>query len=388
MGDIPPCPLFLSIILFYSPPFHRGHPPGCNFTLPALDFLIILKYNSPMTDYYKTLGVNKKASLTEIKKTYRKLARKYHPDLNPGDKVSEKMFKDINEAYEVLKDPEKRKQYDTFGTVGRNFRKGKGAYNFDGFDFTTTGSSSFGDIFETIFGGGSAHAYAQNKQHRRPEQGEDLRYAMNLSFEDAAHGLETPIQIVRKEVCTACSGKGIDRDVSKVTCPRCSGSGQIQKQTSFMKFATTCPSCGGNGNIPGKNCDACGGDGQVDKVSKIKVHIPAGVSNNSKVKISNKGNAGRFAGPIGDLIISINVMNHKFFKRNGTNLEIQLPITYMEAALGAKVQVPTLEGTTVLKIPPGTSSSHKLRLKGKGIMNPKTKSKGDMIIEIKIVPHC
>ena len=339
-----------------------------------------------MIDYYKTLGVSKKASLSEIKKAYRKLARKYHPDLNPGDKISEKMFKEVSEAYEVLKDPAKRKQYDMFGVVGRNFRKGKGAYNFDGFDFTSPGSSSFGDIFQTIFGSGGAHAHAQEKQFRQPEQGEDLRYSMNLSFIDAARGLETPIQVVKKETCTQCGGKGIKRDSSKVTCPACDGSGQLRKQTSFMKFSSTCQSCGGTGFIPGENCGACHGEGRVDNVSKILIRIPAGVDNNYKIKLSGKGNAGRFGGPTGDLIISINVSDHKFFKRNGANLEIQLPITYKEAALGAKVEVPTLEGTALLKVPPGTSSSQKLRLKGKGITNPKTRNKGDMLIEIKIVP--
>ncbi|MCP5048999.1 MAG: molecular chaperone DnaJ [bacterium] len=336
-----------------------------------------------MNDYYKTLGVSKKASLADIKKAYRKLARKYHPDLNPGDKVSEKQFKDITEAYEVLKDTDKRKQYDMFGRVGGNYRPGgRGGSPFDGFDFNAQGSSSFGDVFETIFGGG--HPHGQNKQ--RPEQGEDLRYSINLSFLDAARGLETPIQLVRKEACTGCDGKGIDRNASKVICPRCKGSGKVQKQTGFMKFSSPCSSCGGSGSIPGKNCNSCSGEGRVDRTSKIRVRIPPGVDNNSKVRLNLKGNVGRFGGPTGDLIITINVMDHKFFKRNGAILEVQLPITYMEAALGAKVEVPTLDGTALLKIPPGTASGQKLRLKGKGIIHPKTKHKGDMIAEIKIVP--
>jgi molecular chaperone DnaJ len=339
-----------------------------------------------MSDYYKILGVSKKASLADIKKAYRKLARTYHPDLNPGDKVSEKKFKDITEAYEVLKDTEKRKQYDMFGSVGGNFRSsgGRGGSPFEGFDFNTSGSSSFGDVFETIFGGGSTFTQSQHK--RRPEQGEDLHYSINLSFMDAARGLETPIQLTRKDLCTDCSGKGIDRNAEKVTCPRCKGVGKVQKQTGFMKFASPCPSCGGSGTIPGANCGACGGEGRVDNVSKIRVRIPAGMDDGSTVRIKSKGNAGRFAGPIGDLIISINVTKHKFYKRNGSNLEILLPVTYLEAALGGKVEVPTMDGTALLKIPPGTASGQKLRLKGKGVINPKTKSKGDMIVEIKIVP--
>jgi molecular chaperone DnaJ len=207
-----------------------------------------------------------------------------------------------------------------------------------------------------------------------------------LSFLDAAQGIETPIQLVRKEVCSGCGGKGIERNSSRVTCPRCNGSGKIDKQTGFMKFSSACPGCGGSGYLPGRNCSACGGEGRVDKVSKIRVRIPAGVDNNSKVRINGKGNAGRYSGPAGDLIISINVTDHKFFKRNGPNLEIILPITYMEAALGAKVEVPTLDGSTLLKIPPGTTSGQKLRLKAKGVANPKARGKGDMIIEIKIVP--
>ena len=337
-----------------------------------------------MNDYYKTLGVSRKASLSEIKKTYRKLARKYHPDVNPGDKTAEKKFKEITEAYDVLKDPGKKKQYDRFGSAGANFRTGgRGPSGFEGFDFTTTGSTSFGDIFETIFGG--AQSRTRHKT-RRTERGEDLHYSINLGFIDAAKGIETPIQIVREEACTSCGGKGIERDSPKETCPVCRGSGRVQKQTSFMKFASPCPNCGGTGYLPGKQCQACEGDGRKGKVSKIKIKIPAGVDNNSKVRLARKGNAGRYGGPPGDLIITINVSPHKFFKRNGANLGILLPVTYLEAAMGGKIEVPTLDGTTMLKIPPSTTSGQKLRLKGKGLINPKTKSKGDMMVEIKIVP--
>lgn len=340
-----------------------------------------------MIDYYKTLGISKKASLSEIKKAYRKLARKYHPDLNPGDKDSERRFKEITEAYEILRDPEKRKQYDTFGSTGSNFRRGKGSSHFDGFDFTTTGSSSFNDIFETIFGNGSsAHSQGHSREQRRPEQGEDLPYSMNLNFMDAASGLETTIQVSRKEQCTACGGKGIERDSPTETCNRCHGSGKVQKQTGFMKFSSPCPVCGGAGYLPGKNCNSCDGEGRVDKVTRIRARIPAGVDNNSKVRLSGKGNAGRFGGPYGDMLISISVSEHKFFKRNAANLEIILPVTYTEAALGAKVEVPTLEGPALLKILPGTSSGQKLRLRNKGIIHPKTQKRGDMIVEIKIVP--
>lgn len=338
-----------------------------------------------MSDYYDILGVNKKASLSEIKKAYRKLARKFHPDLNPGDANAEKKFKEINQAYEVLKDPEKRKRYDTFGDLGGNARQGRGFSGFEGFDFNSTGSSSFGDIFETIFGGGRQQSQAGGRA-RKPEQGEDLLYSINLNFMDAAKGIETPIQVVRKEKCTACAGKGIEPDSSKILCPVCKGSGRVEKQTGFMKFASACPNCAGTGYLPGKNCGTCHGEGRIDKVTRIKARIPAGVDNDSKVRLAGKGNAGKYGGTIGDLIITINVSPHKFFKRDGANLEIVVPVTYLEAALGAKVEIPTLDGAAILKIPPSTPSGRKLRLKNKGIVNPKTKSTGDMIIEIKIIP--
>lgn len=340
-----------------------------------------------MKDFYKVLGVSRKASLSDIKKTYRRLARKYHPDLNPGDKASEKRFKEITEAYDILKDPQKRKQYDTFGTVhGNQGPQGGGFSNFEGFDFNTTGTSSFGDIFETIFGGKAGQQSQASPQTRKAERGEDLLYSINLSFEDAAAGIETPIQVVRKEACTACKGKGIEKGSKKQTCPLCNGKGRIQKQAGFMKFASPCSHCSGQGILPGESCKSCNGTGRKDQVTRIRARIPAGVDNNSKVRLHEKGNSGLFGGPPGDLIITISVTPHNFFKRNGSNLEIQLPITFTESALGAKVEVPTLDGKSLLKIPPGTPSGRKLRLKQKGIINPKTKSKGDMIIDIKITP--
>jgi len=338
-----------------------------------------------MKDYYKILGVNKKASLSEIKKAYRKLARKYHPDLNPGDKEAEQKFKEITEAYEVLKDPKKRKQYDTYGSVGNNFRTSQDYSGFDGFDFTTKGGSSFSDIFETIFGNFTGFG-KEAKSRRSPQRGEDLHYSMTLSFIDAAKGVELPIQIMRKVVCPSCNGKGVDKDSKRVVCPVCHGTGKVNKQTGFMKFATPCTNCGGTGYLEGSICKTCNGEGRVDDISKLRVRIPAGVDNGSKVRINGKGNAGLYGGPYGDLIISINITPHKFFKRKGYDVLIVLPVTFSEAALGAKIEIPTIEGKSLLKIPPSTSSGQKLRLRGKGIINPKTKKKGDMIIEIKIVP--
>ncbi len=336
-----------------------------------------------MKDYYDIMGVGRNATLSDIKKVYRKLARKYHPDLNPGDKNAEQQFKEISEAYDVLKDPKKRKQYDMFGRVGADFHNASS--NFTGFDFNTSGTSSFGDIFETIFGNGFG-SHRPAAQTRKKERGEDLMYAMNLGFLDSVTGLETPIQISRKEMCAHCSGKGLEPESTSSTCSDCKGTGRIHRQTGFMKFASPCPHCGGAGLLPGVSCNSCGGDGRVERVTRIKVSIPPGVDNNSTVRIYGKGNSGKFGGAPGDLIITINVTPHPVFKRNDSNIEIQLPVTFAEAALGAKVEVPTLEGSTLLKIPPEIPSGRKLRLKGKGVANPKTKARGDIIVEIKIIP--
>ena len=342
-----------------------------------------------MKDFYQILGVDKNASIADIKKAYRKLARKYHPDLNPGDKVSEQRFKEINEAHETLKDPEKKKQYDLYGSLGAHGgpggEGGRRSGNFEGFDFNSTGNSSFGDIFETIFGN-VAGQRAAGRKGRRPEPGEDLNYSINLSFMDAANGIETPIQISHKQTCPTCHGKGVDAASGQTTCPVCHGQGRVQKQTGFMKFGSLCPNCGGSGTLPGNACRTCGGDGRTEKVAHLRIKIPAGVDNDSKVRIAAKGNAGRNGGPEGDLIITIHVTPHKVFRRNGQDLEMTLPVTYAEAALGAKIEIPTLNGSSLFKVPPGTFSGQKLRLKGKGIVNSRTRSEGDLYVEIKIVP--
>jgi molecular chaperone DnaJ len=343
-----------------------------------------------MKDYYEILGVNKNAGINDIKKAYRKLARKYHPDLNPGDKASEQKFKEINEAHETLKDPEKRKQYDLYGSLGAHANAGAGGgrngSNFEGFDFNSSGNSSFGDIFETIFGNVGDPRPHGGRRGRQAERGEDLLYSMNLNFMDAANGIETTIQVSHKLACAACKGKGTDPGSKQSTCPTCSGRGRVQKQSGFMKFGSICPNCGGSGVLPGAPCRACGGDGRVETTSRLRVRIPAGVANDSKVRIAGKGNAGRDGGPEGDLIITIHVSPHKVFRRNGHDLEMSLPVTYAEAALGAKIEIPTLEGSSLFKVPPGTASGQKLRLKGKGIVNPKTRENGDLYVEIRIVP--
>ncbi len=338
-----------------------------------------------MSDYYKILNVSSKASLAEIKKSYRKLARKFHPDLNPGDKAAEKKFKEITEAYEVLKDPKKKKQYDTYGSSGPNFNSGSRRSDFNGFDFNTTGSSSFGDVFETIFGNFGGGSQRPSSRPERPQKGEDLHYSMNISFIDSVKGIEAPIQIFRKETCSECSGKKISKNSKKTKCNVCSGTGKVERQTGFMRFASPCSNCGGTGYLPGEKCKKCNGEGRIGENSKLKVKIPAGVENNSRIRVGGKGNAGTAGGKCGDLIITISVTPHRFFKRHGYNLEIDLPVTFSEAALGAKIEIPTIEGKTLLKIPPSSNSGQKLRLKDRGVPNPKTKSKGDLLISIKII---
>jgi len=336
-------------------------------------------------DYYQLLGVSRSASTAEIKKAYRKLARKYHPDLNPGDKTAEAKFKEIQEAYSVLNDPKKKAQYDQFGFVGdmppgasqqRGYSSG-----FEGFDFSNVGSSSFRDFFENIFGGGAAAS-----PQSRPERGDDLLYTMRIGFHDAIQGVKTRIQLTRRVSCSNCQGRGFISGQGQQVCPTCKGSGQSNMQRGFMKFATACSTCGGSGRMPGIQCSVCHGQGTEQKTQLISVRIPAGVNTGSKVRIPGKGNAGRMGGQPGDLFITIDVDSHPFFKREGANIYITVPITISEATLGDKIEVPTLYGQTTIKIPPGTKSEQKFRIRGKGAPIPGKKTQGDQFVEVTIVP--
>jgi molecular chaperone DnaJ len=335
-------------------------------------------------DYYKILGVDRKATLPEIKKAYRKLARKFHPDLNPGDKAAESKFKEIQEAYSVLSDSKKRSQYDQYGFVGdvppHGTRQQTYSSGFEGFDFSNFGTSTFRDFFDNLFGTSARQAY------QRPVRGEDLHYTMKVGFMDAIHGLKTRIRLTRMVACPTCKGSGYIQRGGAQTCPQCGGSGHTTIQRGSMRFSTTCPACGGTGRTPGQDCPQCHGQGLVQKTELISVRIPGGVNTGSKVRIPGKGNAGRTAGPPGDLFITVEVDSHSLFKREGSNIYIKMPITVAEATLGAKIEIPTLYGKTTIRIPPGTKSGQKFRLRDKGAPVPGRKTKGDQFVEVSIVP--
>jgi molecular chaperone DnaJ len=316
-------------------------------------------------DYYQTLGVGKDASQEDLKKAYRKLARKYHPDLNPGDKASEEKFKEINEAYAVLGDEKKRAEFDKGGTF--NF-EGFGGSGGGGFD-----ASGFADIFGDIFGGRFPHEAAQSR-------GEDLVMGLDLSLEEAFAGTTMNIPVSRSVACETCKGKGAE---SFETCQKCHGSGQVQTSRGFLKIAQPCHECGGSGKKAVSPCKKCGGRGSIFTTETLKVKIPAGAEDGSLIRLKGKGNAGRGGGPSGDLLIEISIRLHPVFQKKGTDITVQMPVTFGEAALGAKIEVPTLDGSSMMKLPPGTQGGQRFKLSGKGYVT-KSGHRGDEFVEIRI----
>lgn len=341
-------------------------------------------------DYYQILGVDKKASQQEIKKVYRKLAREFHPDANPNNKEAEEKFKKINEAYEVLSDPEKRKQYDQgtyfFGKQGFDPRAyARFNQDFGGGQTVFTdlgGAGGFGgfeDIFDLFSGAG------QGRRAKRAERGKDITYKIRLSFDDALKGVATRINVNRNVVCPTCVGTGARPGTSPRTCPECGGRGTVALDQGLFGLSRSCPACMGRGAIIDSPCSTCRGTGRAVETKKITVKLPPGVTDGSKIRFPSKGEAGLRGGPAGDLYIITEVEPHRFFRRKGSDILLDLPVTFSEAALGAKVKVPTLDGSVYLKIPAGTQEGRTFRLRGKGAPRLKGQGTGDMLVMVHVV---
>jgi molecular chaperone DnaJ len=355
--------------------------------------------STPKHDFYKTLGVARDANAEDIKKSYRKLARKFHPDLNPGDKAAENRFKEVQEAYDVLSEKSKREMYDLGGNAYEGGMAGSSAgkasngrrysspnMDFDGFEFpdqfrhdtgqdTQERSGSFKDMFSQFFRSGE-------QPEEQPEKGSDLEYAVNIDFWQAIKGTQARIEVTRHEICSTCHGSGQGSGGS-VTCPQCNGSGQVTQMAGAMKFSLTCPRCKGTGRL--KNaCPTCHGDGRVAHKETVEVRIPPGAQSGSRLRVAGKGNAGSLGAPAGDLYITTRVEPHPFFRREGDNIEIRVPVTVTEASLGAKIEVPTIDGRTLLKVPPGTSNGQKFRLRERGVLNTRSNTRGDQIVEVAV----
>ena len=322
-------------------------------------------------DYYKILGVAKSASEEEIKKSYRKLAMQYHPDRNPGDKDAEEKFKLASEAYEVLRDPEKREIYDRYGVEGL---RGTGFTGFRGFDDIF---STFGDIFEDFFGFGGTQ---RRRSHARA--GADLRFDLKISFTDAAFGKEMEIEIPRAASCEACGGTGAQPGTSPVSCPVCRGTGQVTRAQGFFTISTTCGQCHGEGKVVQHPCKDCRGLGRVRTTKKIQIRVPPGVDTGSKLRLRGEGEQGERGGPPGDLFVILYVEPHDFFSRDGDDLICQIPISFSQAALGADIDIPTLNGTRSLAIPKGTESGEVFRIKGEGFVKLRGHGRGDELVQV------
>jgi molecular chaperone DnaJ len=324
-------------------------------------------------DYYEVLGVPRNASEQEIKSAYRRLALKHHPDRNPGDTHAEERFKEAAEAYGVLGDPDKRRRYDAYGHAGVGGAAGAG--------FDPTIFADFGDILGDFFGFGDAFG-----RRRGPRRGADLRYNLDLSFEEAAFGTEAQIKIPRAERCETCSGTGAAAGTEPVTCPTCRGAGQVTFQQGFFSVARSCGQCRGSGRIVAKPCPACGGEGQRRVEKTLQIKIPAGVDGDSQLRISGEGESGGLGGPAGDLYVVLRVAEHAFFKRDGTHLVCEMPIGVAQAALGATIEVPTLDGGRAkLNVPDGTQSGTVLKLKGQGVPALGGRGRGDLHVLVRVV---
>lgn len=330
-------------------------------------------------DYYEVLGIQKGAGEDEIKKAYRKLAKKYHPDMNPGDKEAEAKFKEVNEAYAVLSDADKRAKYDQYGHAAFDPSAG-GFGGFGGADFGDFGFD-IGDIFSSFFGGS-----ARGSGRRGPVRGDDISLRVTLSFNDAVFGVKKEVSYQKIQRCSECSGTGAAKGTSPKTCPTCSGSGQVrvQQRTPFgvMQSTRTCENCSGTGKIVETPCKKCRGNGFEKVTKKLEVNIPAGIDNGERVVIRGKGSDGTNGGSAGDLILVISVKRDEIFERDGSDIYCDVPITFAEATLGAEIDIPTLEGKMKFTIPEGTQSGTKFTLKQKGVQNPRYKSRGNLYVTV------
>ncbi len=353
-------------------------------------------------DYYAILGVDRHAKPAQIRKAYRHLARKYHPDLNPGNKAAEERFKEISGAYEILGDEKKRQIYDQYGFYADNIPSGGygpaasadvggQGFDFSGFDFSNFGAeeekrTGFGGSFRDLFSQFFSRRGERESEQEGPQQGSDLEYRMHLGFWDAIQGTQVRITVAREEACPPCRGTGTASG-PPTACVACGGSGKTTQQAGAMRFSLTCPQCGGSGRQR-RRCSACGGAGHTRRPETFEVRIPPGADTGSRVRVAGKGNAGLNGGSSGDLLIVTEVEPHPVFERKGDNIYVKVPVTVTEAALGAKVEVPTIDGPSTIKIPPGTQSGQKLRLRGKGapsLRGSPGRLRGDQFVEVQVV---
>lgn len=325
-------------------------------------------------DFYEVLGVAKTASADEIKKAYRKLAMKHHPDRNPDDKSAEEKFKEANEAYEVLSDEDKRAAYDRHGHAGVDPNMGGGGFGGGGAGF----SDIFGDVFGDIFGGGGGRG------GQRSSRGADLRYTLELDLEEAVRGAKVQIRVPTLVACETCDGTGAKKGTSVDTCRTCGGQGQVRVQQGFFSMAQTCPTCRGRGKTIKDPCNSCLGQGRVEKSKTLDVKIPAGVDTGDRIRLTGEGQAGANGAPAGDLYVQVQVRDHKIFERDGADLYCEVPISYADAALGGELEVPTLDGRVKLKIPEGTQTGKPFRLRGKGVSPVRGGGPGDLICRVTV----
>jgi molecular chaperone DnaJ len=333
--------------------------------------------NVTKTDFYEVLSVSRDASDQELKTAYRKLAMQYHPDRNPNNPEAEENFKACSEAYQVLSDPDKRAAYDRYGHAA--FGGGGGSPFQGGNPF---GSQDVGDVFSDLFG--EMFNMGGQRKQSRVQRGRDLRYDMTLEFEEAVFGKEKEITIKRMETCIDCRGTGAAKGKAPVTCTQCKGAGQMRFQQGFFSVARTCPKCSGTGTIVTDPCQSCRGETRIQREHTILVKVPAGVEQDTRIRYQGEGEAGVFGGPQGDLYVVLNVKQHKFFERDGDDLHCIVPISFPQAALGAELEIQTLEGPVTIKVPEGTQSGKAIKLRGQGVPHLNEHGKGDLIVEIQV----